>query len=116
MTEQTALPVADESTGDWETPPLWSKIDEPSPSDADFVESSDNPDDDAFHVEMGDTETPETGAGSAGIWQYLNFSGYSPLSGPSRQERTDSLRRIEITGKIGKVPPERGSAASSPDC
>ena len=36
---QKARPVSDASTGNWVVTPLYEKIDEPTPSDADFVSS-----------------------------------------------------------------------------
>ena len=58
---QKARPVSDASTGNWVVTPLYEKIDEAVPSDADFV-SSDQPDFDSFLVKLASLNEPKSGA------------------------------------------------------
>jgi hypothetical protein len=54
-------PISDISTGTWTTAPLFSKIDEVTTDDADFIVSAADPTNDTAEVELSDIPTPQAG-------------------------------------------------------
>lgn len=58
---QFARPSSDVSTGGWTSAPLWSKIDEASAGDSDYVSSALNPDRDTFECALSAVSVPQPG-------------------------------------------------------
>jgi hypothetical protein len=59
---QSKGPVADLFTGVWLDPPLWEKIDEAEPSDADYIRGYGAPDANVFEVRLGAFAVPNSRA------------------------------------------------------
>jgi hypothetical protein len=73
---QSIRPDGDISTGTWTTTPLWSKIEEVTPSDADFVQSANDPANDTFEVSLDNPGgDPDTGTGTVRIRASKGQSG-----------------------------------------
>lgn len=63
LSTQTAHPIADITTGTWTATPLYAKIDETVPDDADYIQSALQPTSDVAEVKFGPLTDPATGAG-----------------------------------------------------
>jgi len=73
---QFARPDSDVTVGGWTPTPLYEKIDEATPSDADYIESATNPTSDLCEVGLSNVEDPEVSTGHVVRYRYAkNASG-----------------------------------------
>jgi hypothetical protein len=80
---QFARPDADASAGSWTTAPLWSKIDEATASDTDFIFSNNNINGDVCEVSLSNVTDPAASTGHVVRYRYRK----SASAGPGQPQR-----------------------------
>jgi len=94
---QFGRPISDVSTGSWTTTTLWSRIDEVTASDTDFIQSANNPSNDTCEVALTSSLTDPSSSASHTVRYRAN---YTTSGGGSPPTITLECRLMQGTTQI----------------